>query len=77
MDVLSGGRLDLGLGSGWLPEEFTGPGASMGRRGARADDFVAALRALWSGSGGCQGTFFAVPPGRRAPPRCSGLVRRS
>ena len=68
VDVLSGGRLDLGIGSGWLAEEFTGSGASMERRGARADEYVAALRALWSGSGGYQGTFFSVPAGRQDPP---------
>ena len=68
VDVLSGGRLDLGIGSGWLTEEFTGSGASMARRGARADDYVAALRALWSGAGGYQGTFFSIPAGRQDPP---------
>jgi probable F420-dependent oxidoreductase len=67
VDVLSGGRLDLGIGSGWLTEEFTGSGASMARRGARADEYVAALRALWSGSGGYQGTFFSIPAGRQDP----------
>jgi len=67
VDVLSGGRLDLGIGSGWLTEEFTGSGASMTRRGARADEYVAALRALWSGSGGYQGTFFSIPAGRQDP----------
>ena len=67
VDVLSGGRLDLGLGSGWLPEEFAGSGTSMARRGARADDYVAALRALWSGAGGYQGTFFSIPAGRQEP----------
>jgi probable F420-dependent oxidoreductase len=67
VDVLSGGRLDLGIGSGWMPEEFTGSGASMDRRGARADEYVAALRALWSGSAGYQGTFFSVPAGRQDP----------
>src|ERR1700742_3060579 len=36
VDVLSGGRLDLGIGSGWLPEEFTGSGATMEKRGAGA-----------------------------------------
>jgi probable F420-dependent oxidoreductase len=67
VDVLSGGRLDLGIGSGWLAEEFTGSGASMARRGERADEYVAALRALWTGSGGYQGTFFTIPPGRQDP----------
>ena len=68
VDVLSGGRLDLGIGSGWLPEEFAGTGASMEHRGARADDYVAALRALWSGAPGYQGTFFTIPAGRQDPP---------
>jgi probable F420-dependent oxidoreductase len=67
VDLLSGGRLDLGIGSGWLAEEFTGSGASMARRGARADEYVAALRALWSGADGYQGEFFSVPPGRQDP----------
>src|SRR5487761_194900 len=35
VDVLSGGRLDLGIGSGWLAEEFTGSGAPMSQRCAR------------------------------------------
>jgi probable F420-dependent oxidoreductase len=68
VDVLSGGRLDLGIGSGWLPEEFTGSGAGMERRGARADEYVAALRALWSGAPGYQGEFFTIPAGRQDPP---------
>src|SRR3984893_16100636 len=67
VDVLSGGRLDLGIGSGWLAEEFTGSGAPMSQRGARADDYVAALRALWSGAGGYQGAFFSIPAGRQDP----------
>jgi probable F420-dependent oxidoreductase len=67
VDVLSGGRLDLGIGSGWLAEEFAGSGASMAQRGARADDYVAALRALWSGAPGYQGTFFTIPAGRQDP----------
>ena len=67
VDVLSGGRLDLGIGSGWLPEEFTGSGAVMERRGARADEYVAALRALWSGAPGYHGEFFTIPAGRQDP----------
>jgi len=68
VDVLSGGRLDLGIGNGWLAEEFTGSGAVMAQRGARAEDYVAALRALWTGSGGYHGSFFRIPPGRQDPP---------
>jgi probable F420-dependent oxidoreductase len=68
VDVLSGGRLDLGIGLGWLPEEFTGSGATMEKRGARADEYVAALRALWSGQQGYQGKFFSIPAGRQDPP---------
>ena len=68
VDVLSGGRLDLGIGNGWLPEEFTGSGASLADRGARAEEYVGALRALWSGDRGYHGTFFDIPPGRQDPP---------
>jgi probable F420-dependent oxidoreductase len=67
VDVLSGGRHDLGIGSGWLPEEFTGSGADMARRGARAEEYVAALRALWSGQA-FSGVFFEIPAGRQDPP---------
>ena len=67
VDVLSGGRLDLGIGSGWLAEEFTGSGATLAERGARADEYVAALRSLWTGEGGYHGTFFEIPAGRQDP----------
>jgi len=68
VDVLSGGRLDLGIGNGWLPEEFTGSGAALAGRGARAEEYVAALRALWSGDRGYHGSFYEIPPGRQDPP---------
>ena len=68
VDVLSGGRLDLGIGNGWLPAEFTGSGASMARRGTRTEEYVAALRALWTGAHGYHGTFYEIPPGRQDPP---------
>src|SRR5215469_3926776 len=68
VDVLSGGRLDLGIGSGWLPEEFTGSGASMERRGPRTEEYVAALRALWTSDSGFAGRYYTIPPGRQDPP---------
>ena len=49
LDQLSGGRVELGLGVGWLREEFDALGIPWERRGARNDEYVAAMRALWSG----------------------------
>ncbi|MDX1873267.1 LLM class F420-dependent oxidoreductase [Mycolicibacterium sp. 120266] len=48
LDVLSGGRVRLGVGVGWLEEEFTAVGVPFADRGRRHDDYVAALRALWT-----------------------------
>jgi probable F420-dependent oxidoreductase len=68
LDVLSAGRLDLGLGIGWMPEEFEAAGASMARRGARADEYVAVLRALWAeGVSQFSGEFYSVPAGHADP----------
>ena len=49
LDHLSGGRVELGIGVGWLEEEFDAIGVPWERRGARTDEYVEALRALWSG----------------------------
>ncbi|MEM7275359.1 MAG: LLM class F420-dependent oxidoreductase [Actinomycetota bacterium] len=49
LDALSGGRFDLGIGVGWLEEEFDALGVPFADRGARTDDYVAAMQALWSG----------------------------
>jgi probable F420-dependent oxidoreductase len=49
LDQLSGGRLELGLGVGWLEEEFRALGVPWERRGARTDEYVAAMQALWAG----------------------------
>jgi probable F420-dependent oxidoreductase len=48
LDVLSGGRLTLGIGVGWSAEEFIALGIPFARRGERAAEYVAAMRALWS-----------------------------
>ena len=49
MDALTGGRVDLGIGVGWLREEFDAVGIPWERRGARTDEYVAAMRTLWGG----------------------------
>lgn len=48
VDHLSGGRMLLGVGIGWLEEEFDAIGVPFAERGRRTDDGVAAMRALWS-----------------------------
>ena len=49
LDQLSGGRVELGLGVGWLKEEFDALGVPWARRGARNDEYIEAMRALWAG----------------------------
>ena len=49
LDALSGGRLELGLGIGWLAEEFEAMGTPFARRGARFDDYLAAIKKVWTG----------------------------
>ena len=68
VDVLSGGRLDLGLGIGWMPGEFALAGATTARRGARTEEFVAVLRTLWADEiSSFSGEFYTVPAGRQDP----------
>lgn len=47
IDVLSKGRLIFGIGVGYVPAELEALGASMRDRGARTDEYVAAIRAVW------------------------------
>ena len=47
LDVLSGGRLVLGVGIGWLREEFEAIGVPFEDRARRTEEAVAAMRALW------------------------------
>ncbi len=47
LDVVSGGRLLLGLGVGYLEPELTAIGVPLADRGARTDDYLAAMRAAW------------------------------
>ena len=48
LDYMSGGRVLLGIGVGWLKEEFEALGVPFAERGARTEEYIEALRALWS-----------------------------
>jgi probable F420-dependent oxidoreductase len=49
IDVLSGGRLTVGIGAGWLREEFEAIGApDFAARGAVTDEYIAAFKELWT-----------------------------
>lgn len=62
LDAVSDGRLDVGLGSGWAPEEFVAAGVSMERRGRRADEFLRCLAAIWDDEPvAFEGEFYRVP----------------
>lgn len=49
LDYLSGGRLEIGIGTGWLREEFAALGADYENRQEVTDEYVEAMTALWSG----------------------------
>ena len=48
LDMLSGGRVELGVGVGWLAEEFEALGVPFHERGKRTDEMVDVLRKLWT-----------------------------
>ncbi len=48
LDVLSGGRVMLGVGVGWLEEEAVAVGTNFRNRGKRTDEYIDAMRALWT-----------------------------
>ncbi|TFH24753.1 MAG: LLM class F420-dependent oxidoreductase [Myxococcales bacterium] len=47
LDRLSGGRVELGIGVGWVREEAEAVGSDFGSRGKRADEYVNVMRTLW------------------------------
>lgn len=68
LDILSAGRLDVGLGLGWSDEEYLATGASKHRRGPRAEEFIAVLRTLWQDDvAEHAGEFYQVPRTRMEP----------
>ncbi|MDA8310635.1 MAG: TIGR03619 family F420-dependent LLM class oxidoreductase [Actinomycetota bacterium] len=68
IDHLSGGRLDVGIGLGWMPEEFEAAGVPYEHRGARTADFVRCLGAIWAQEVvEYEGPYFRVPRARVDP----------
>jgi probable F420-dependent oxidoreductase len=61
LDVLSNGRLRLGVGVGWLPDEYDAAGVPFNQRGKRADETLDALKAWWTTDPvEAEGTFFKI-----------------
>jgi probable F420-dependent oxidoreductase len=63
IDVLSNGRLKVGLGLGWSEDEFTAVGVPMKQRGRRMDEFLTLLKAIWTENpASFAGEFYQLPP---------------
>jgi len=75
LDHLTGGRVELGIGVGWMREEFDALGIPWERRGARNDEYIAAMRALWAGPHAeYHGEFVDFPKATCAPRPVDGSI---
>jgi probable F420-dependent oxidoreductase len=84
LDLLSGGRVLAGLGLGWLPGEFVASSVPFERRGARIEEYLRCLKAIWGPDPvSFDGEFYRLPaslalpkppasPGRPHPPILMG-----
>lgn len=67
LDWLAPNRTILGLGAGWLAEEFTACGVDPARKGKRLDDYIAGWRELWAGGTAHDSEFFTFQDVRVRP----------
>ncbi|MBP17548.1 MAG: LLM class F420-dependent oxidoreductase [Gammaproteobacteria bacterium] len=75
LDELSGGRVELGIGVGWMREEFDALGVPWERRGARNDEYIAAMRNLWAGPHAeYHGEFVNFEPATCSPRPVNGSI---
>lgn len=75
LDMLSGGRFMLGVGVGWLEEEFKALNVPFKQRGAITDESIGALRDLWSeGASEHKGEYYAWPSVESNPKPLGGKV---
>jgi probable F420-dependent oxidoreductase len=69
LDVLSGGRVDLGLGTGWSQVEFAATNSDPNPRGRRTEEYLQVLRTLFTDRvAAFQGEFYTLPPSTMSPP---------
>src|SRR5690606_10192474 len=69
LDRLSGGRLIVGAGAGWVEEEFTTTGVDFATRGGRLNETIRAMKHLWTRPGEpWKGKFFDIPAAGFVPP---------
>jgi probable F420-dependent oxidoreductase len=68
LDALSGGRLVVAVGVGWLREEFEALGVPFAGRGRRTEEYLAVAKALWAGGEArFEGRTYRLPPVRTGP----------
>jgi probable F420-dependent oxidoreductase len=68
LDLVSGGRLDVGLGVGWSEDEYDAVGVPFTGRGRRADEFLRCLKAVWTQEVvEFSGSFYRIPRSRIEP----------
>jgi len=68
LDVLSGGRAEIGLGTGWSKPEFIATGSDPDPRGRRTEEYLAVLRTLWTDPvSSFDGELYRLPPSTMAP----------
>jgi len=75
LDHLARGRILLGIGVGWLREEFAALGVPFAERGARTDEYIVAMRELWSAERpSFRGRFVAFAGAHCRPQPVNGFV---
>ncbi len=75
LDAISGGRVELGVGAGWLREEFVALAADFDARGRRTEEWIALLRECWTGRPAAHdGPGYHLEPGTVMLPKPIGRV---
>lgn len=76
LDRFSGGRVIAGLGQGWQHNEFETANVSISRKGARTEEFIAAMRAAWGPDPvRHEGEFYRIAPSQVNPSRSGPAFR--